>query len=345
MGSSGKDRVSKFGSWTLVPSEHRDKAIEVYGRGKVTTGHIHGKRAMPYRVDGQTENIGHERSKATRHGREVYAEVHPRMHLYGHFPTHDSRGRARIWLYLSGNFPGLVEAAHVFGTELTNYFEFEKFTRGTVDPCTYVRVRDTGLVTAQYHVDDMRTGYDQDKGHSIFSTSFAKRFAEDPHHMHDPTDEYFTGMRTKVCHHRVREIAGERALKNLAAKIHGKPFPQGVESKYPLPVNAMRVLQEGPTPNNPLTPHLLEEGQEILGGCGHAGIGWRPDACFAFTALAAHTKDPQSLQLRIATGALSGRLSTTASGDCGARQREGDAHSMTETLVDSAHASGPDGRS
>jgi hypothetical protein len=84
---------------------------------------------MPYRVDGQTENIGHGRSKATRHGREVYAEVHSSTAI----SQRTTRG-------VSGNFPGLVEAAHVFGTELTNYFEIEKFTRGTVDPCTYVRV-------------------------------------------------------------------------------------------------------------------------------------------------------------------------------------------------------------
>jgi hypothetical protein len=79
-------------------------------------------------------------------------------------------------------------------------------------------------------------------------------------------------------------ISCEGVIRRLATLLDAFPAPR-LQSKWPLPDTALSRLAVGPTPTDPLTPHLVALVAPILGTIGFISGAARPDAFFAYCVL------------------------------------------------------------
>ena len=288
-------------------------------------------------------------------GRLVFAHVPYWLPGFGAgaYRRKDARGR-KMYLMIPGNMPGRCDAGRIWQHRLDQFLLGWGLNRMTTDLRVFVRRLPVGDLMVHDHVDDSRLTSTTPAARALFHTAWALEFGEPPE-MVDLTED-FTGLR----HHRTgpmtTELSCEGVIRRLSALVDGLTLPRGTTWDAPLPEDAMRQLLRMARPSPDEQLHWAADlalTQKILGTIGFVVSTARPDAAFAYNALAryANTNAFTPLVLKYAHRVARYLLATielhlTIHSPARTRLPSGGMGlDLFYVDVDSSHANGEDGRS
>ena len=197
------------------------------------------------------------------------------------------------------------------------------------------------------HVDDSRLTATRPVVGQRFRRAWALRFNEDP--TDAPTNEDFVGLHHLVVGPSTVRISCIGVIDRLRTLLLDFPLLGNEVCRYPLPGDALLRLRLGPSPANPLVPHLVEPAQRICGTVGFVSNTVRPDATFGYCTLSRYLNPDHltaygfRLVVRLGHYIVSTchlHLYLTAPPRTSER-----GYDLLEAYVDSSHGNGEDGAS
>ena len=212
-------------------------------------------------------------------GRRLYAVVPSWLAEFGPYPERTSTGRRNL-LLITGNMPGRCDAGRIWQARFDIFLRAYGLRQLVTDLRIWVLKSVRGILLIHDHVDDSRLTTTTPEARSHFYLAWAVEFNSPPEPLE--LSENFTGLR----HHRVGtrgvEISCLGVIKSLAELLEPYPIGGSMPCDVPLPADALRRLQEGPSALNPLCPDLVLIAQKIGGTIGFVTNMVRCDAHFGY---------------------------------------------------------------
>ena len=221
-------------------------------------------------------------------GRRLYAVVPPWLCDFGPCPERTHNGRRNL-LLITGNMPGRCDAGRIWQKR------FDLFLRGYgLRQCvTDLRVWSLrsmrGVLVIHDHVDDSRLTSTTPEARSHFYLAWAAEFNSPPESAE--LSENFTGLRHRRIDARSVEISCLGVIRSLAELIAPYPLSSAVHYDTPMPTDALRELQAGPTERYPLWPHMVPVAQKIGGTIGFITNMVRCEAHFGYCVISRYLNE------------------------------------------------------
>ena len=135
------------------------------------------------------------------------------------------------------------------------------------------------------HVDDSRLTSTTTEAREHFYRYWAAEFGE-PLESAELSED-FTGLRHHVCPDGSVQISCVGVIRSLAMLVKAHPLAPGTHVDTPMAADTLLKLRAGQDKDT-LIPALLEEAQKLAGTIGFVVSAVRPDANFAYVALASY---------------------------------------------------------
>jgi hypothetical protein len=187
------------------------------------------------------------------------------------------------FLLITGNMPGRCDAGRIWQTRFNTFLRGFGLTQLETDRRVWVLPNELGSLIVHGHVDDSRITATTPAARMAFHGAWAREFRETI--TVKALSEDFTGLRHTRVGPRTTSISCMGVIRRLESLLGTTPLLAGERCDWPLPAVALRVLADGPTPANPLVPHLVASVAPILGTVGFVAGLARPDAYFAYVVL------------------------------------------------------------